>query len=453
MGISAAGIGSGMDIPGIVKALVGAEEAPKIARFNAEEGTLNAKISAIGSLKSAMSDFQTQLEYLSNPESFINQRVKLSNSDYFSATIDETAIAGSYSLVVEELAQSQKVSTLASSDAEAAVGEGTLSFTVDGNSFDIAANATDSLTSLVEKINSAEDNVGILATIINDDDGAKLVLTSTSTGTANQISVSATDVGPGTPLSDTFTMTQVQEAKDSRIKIDGLTVTSSSNTVTNAITGATLTLTEADPNKTTTLTFERDTGAVKNGIISFVDSYNSLLKTLDDMSSYDPETKKAGILQGDRLVRDIERQLRRITSSEFSTPDGSLFLSSMGISATREGPLDIDSDKLDEALESNFEQIKTLFSAEDTGLATTLDTLAEKYLQAGGVFEIRDDSLDNQVERITDSRERLKTKMASYEARLYKQYNAMDAIVGQLNAQSSMLQSRLDSLPGVVRKN
>lgn len=452
MGLTAVGIGSGMDINGIVSAIVGAESTPKQAQFNADEGKVNAEISAIGALKSAMSEFQAKLDFLSKPESFISNKVKLSETDYLTATVDETAIAGSYSLTVEQLAQSQKVSTIASADAEAAIGEGTLSFTVDGNSFDIAADATDSLTSLVEKINSAEDNVGITATIINDDDGAKLVLTSTSTGLDNLISVTATDVGPGTPLSDTFTMTQVQEAKDSIIKVDGLTVTSSSNTVSNAITGATLTLREADPTKTTQLKIELNTGSVKAGITALVDAYNELMTTVKDMSSYDPDTKQAGILQGDSIIRTVQSQLRGALTGVYSTSDGNMTLGMIGITTTREGLLEVDGDKLDEALTANFDQIKEMFSAEDTGLASNLDSLIDGYVQSGGILDGRDDTLDNQLERIQENRERLALKMKAYEDRLYKQFNAMDAIVGQLNAQSSMLQSRLDSLPGVVKK-
>ncbi|RTR32584.1 flagellar filament capping protein FliD [Shewanella atlantica] len=452
MGLTAVGIGSGMDINGIVSALVGAEKEPKQAKFNAEEGKVTAEISAIGTLKSAMSDFQSKLEFLSKPESFISNKVKLSDRDYLSATVDETAIAGSYSLTVEQLAQSQKVSTIAVADAEAAIGEGTLSFDVDGSSFDIAADATDSLTSLVEKINSAEDNVGVTATIINDDDGAKLVLTSTSTGLANQISVTATDVGPGTPLNDTFAMTEVQEAKDSIIKVDGLTVTSSSNTVSDAIAGTTLTLTEADPTKTTELKIELNTGSVKTGINDLVDSYNELMKTVQDMSSYDPDTKKAGILQGDSIVRTIQSQLRGALSGVYSTTGGDITLGSIGVTTTRTGLLEVDGDKLDDALTANFDQIKELFSTEDTGLASSLDTLVDGYVQTGGILDGRDETLDNQLVRIQESREQLALKMKAYEDRLFKQFNAMDAIVGQLNSQSSMLQSRLDSLPGLVKQ-
>ncbi|AQS38907.1 flagellar capping protein [Shewanella psychrophila] len=452
MGLTAVGIGSGMDINGIVSALVGAESTPKQAQFNADEGKVNAEISAIGALKSAMSEFQTNLAFLSKPESFISNKVKLSDNDFLSATVDETAIAGSYSLTVEQLAQSQKKSTVASADAEAAIGEGTLSFTVDGSSFDIAADATDSLTSLVEKINSAEDNVGITATIINDDDGAKLVLTSTSTGLDNQISVTATDVGPGTPLADTFTMTEVQAAQDSIIKVDGLTITSSSNTVTDAIAGTTLTLKEADATKTTQLDIELNTGTVKTGINALVDSYNELMTTVQEMSSYDPDTKQAGILQGDSIIRTIQSQLRGALSGVYSTSDGNITLGSIGVTTTRTGLLEVDGDKLDEALTSNFDQIKELFSTEDTGLASSLDSLVDGYVQTGGILDGRDETLDNQLVRIQESRERLALKMKAYEDRLFKQFNAMDAIVGQLNAQSSMLQSRLDSLPGVVKK-
>lgn len=453
MGLTSVGLGSGLDINGIVSALVSSEQAPKVAQFNAKEGAINAEISALGSLKSSLSEFKDSLSFLSKTDSFDSQSVSLSKSTYLSATVSNNAVSGSYNVAVEQLAVSQKVGSVAVSDVTAALDEGSLNFAVDGNSFDVAVTTEDTLQTLVSKINSAKDNVGVTATIVNSDDGAKLVLTSNKTGTANNIAVSATDNGSGTVLADTFTMTELQPAKDSIIYIDGLKLTSSSNTVEGAIDGVTLNLKDADIDKPTTLTVAQNTSSIKSGIQSFVEAFNSMSKTITDLTSYNAATQKAAVLQGDSLPRGIQSQLRGVISSAFATSNGNLSLASIGITTTRSGTLEIDDEILTAALKNNVTGIKEMFTTEDTGVATKLDGYLDSYVGTGSIIDSRDSSLDGNLERLSDQREVFARKMAAFEARLFKQYNYMDLIVGQLSTQSSDLQSRLDSLPGLVKQN
>ncbi|ACJ28298.1 Flagellar hook-associated protein 2:Flagellin hook IN [Shewanella piezotolerans WP3] len=452
MGLTSVGIGSGMDINGIVSALVQAESAPKVAKFDADEGKLNAEISAMGALKSALTEFQDSLEKLTDPDTFIARKVKLSNSGFISATADEKAVPGSYKVEVEQLAESQKLGSAPVVDATAALGEGTLVFGVDGEDFTVAVETGDSLETVMQKINDAEDNVGVTATIINGDNGPQLVMTSDKTGIDKQITVTATDTDGGTGLADTFTMTELSAAKDAVLYVDGLKVTSSSNTVDNVITGVSITLTDADLSKSTQLTVSADSDAVKSSVEGFVESYNELMDTISNMSGYDADTKKAGILQGDSMIRSIQSQLRGVLSSSYDSEDGSTMLANIGVKTTQQGTLEIDDKILNSALENDMTQIKDMFSTEDTGLAARLDGLVETYVQTGGTIDSRDETLDNQISRITDSREQLTRKMVSYEARLLKQFNAMDLVVANLSAQSADLTSRLASLPGVVPK-
>lgn len=450
MGLTSVGIGSGMDINGIVSALVGAERAPKVAKFDADEGKLNAQISGIGALKSAMTEFQDSLEKLTDPDTFIARKVKISNSDYFSATAGANAVAGSYKVEVEQLAESQKLGSIPVVDATTAIGEGSVTVAIDGSDFTVDVAAGDSLETVMQKINDAEDNVGVTATIINGDSGPQLVMSSNSTGTSNEITVSAADTDGGTGLTDTFAMTELSAAKDAILYVDGLKVTSGSNTIEDVISGVSLTLKDSDISKSSTLTVSADTGTVKSSVESFVESYNALMETVSNLSGYDAETKTAGILQGDSMIRSIQSQLRGVLSSSYDTDDGATMLANIGVKTTQTGTLEIDDSILKDALENDMTQIKDMFSAEDTGLAARLDGLVETYVQTGGTIDSRDETLDNQITRITESREQLDRKMASYEARLLKQFNAMDLIVANLSAQSADLSSRLASLPGVV---
>jgi flagellar hook-associated protein 2 len=454
MGLTSVGIGSGMDIGGIVSALVNAESAGKVAKFDVNEGKLNAQISGVGTLKSAMSEFKDKLDALAKADTFGGQKVSTSSNDFLLATVDKTAVSGSYQIKVEQLAQSQKVGSAVAADATSAIGEGTLTIGLGaGTPFDISVSDTDSLTNIMEKINTSTTNTDVTASIVNGELGPQLVLSSKKTGEDNLISVSAVNTGAGTGLSDTFTMTELTPAKNAIAHIDGIKVVSQSNTMESAITGVSLTLKSADLAKTTTVTVSKDIAKTKSAIEGFVKSYNSMMTTIKDLTGYNADTKKAGIMQGDSLPRSIQSQVRGMLSSTFDTGSGSVdTLANFGIKTTREGLLEIDSKKLTDSIETNSSGITTLFSAENTGLATKMSGLVDSYVKTGGIMESRDTSLDEQLSRIKDSRVQLNIRMSAYNDRLLKQFNAMDSIVGSLNAQSSNLQQRLDSLPGVVRK-
>ncbi|MCG9697159.1 flagellar filament capping protein FliD [Shewanella sp. Isolate11] len=451
--ITSVGISSGIDIGGIVTAMVDAESAAKIARFDVNEGAINAKISGIGALKSAMDEFYSKLETLGKADTFGSQKVSTSTKDYLSATVDKTAVSGSYQVKVEQLAQSQKVGSAIAADVTSAIGEGSLSIAVgSGTAFDIDVSATDSLTDIMQKINDAEDNTDVTATIVNGEAGPQLVLGSKNTGEDNLISVTATDTGAGTGLSDTFTMTELTPAKNAIAYIDGVKVVSQSNDMNEVITGVSLTLKDADINQTTTVTVSQDSDTTKTAIEEFVESYNSLMGTIQNLTSYDADTKAAGVLQGDSLPRSIQNQLRSMVSNSFDTSEGSQMLANFGVTTTREGLLEVDSDKLSEAIENNQTAISELFSAEDTGLAAKMSSMVDTYTQTGGILDSRDATLDEQLSRLDDSRVKLNERMQALSDRLYKQFNAMDSIIGSLNTQSSMLLSRLDSLPGMVKE-
>ncbi|UJF21309.1 flagellar filament capping protein FliD [Shewanella sp. OMA3-2] len=454
MGLTSVGIGSGLDIGGIVTALVNAESAGKIAKFDVNEGKINAQISGIGSLKSAMSEFKDKLKTLTESATFGSQKVAVSTKDYLSATVDKTAVSGSYQVKVEQLAQSQKVGTAVVADKSSVIGEGSLTIAVgSGDSFNIDVVATDTLTEIMNKINNSDDNSDVTATIINGELGPQLVLGSKKTGEDNTINVIAADTDGNTGLADTFTMTEVTPAKNAIAYIDGVKVVSQENNISEAITGVSLTLTAADINKTTTLTVSKDTTKTKTAIEGFVTAYNSVMTTIKDLTSYNADTEKAGILQGDALPRSIQSQLRNMLSNQFSTADGDKMLANLGVTTTREGLLEVNSTKLTEVIAADKGAIAEMFSTENTGLASKMSALIDGYVKSGGIMESRDSTLDEQLSRITDSREQLNLRMSAFSDRLYKQFNAMDLVVANLNSQSNALQSRLDSLPGVVRKN
>ena len=454
MALTATGIGSGLDINTIVGVLVDAEKIPKEAIFDKTEKTIESKVSAIGTLKSKLSTFQDALEKLSDPNALNIRKVSTGDNSYFTATADKNAQSGSYQIQVEQLASVHKVAGVNVADPAAAVGQGSLDLSVNGKAFSVAIEAGDSLEDIAKKVNESADNSGVTATIIKSDAGSRLVFSSDESGTDNQVNVTATDtVGSG--LSDMFgagNLTELQAAQNSIVHIDGQKVTSQSNDIENAITGVTLSLTEADLGKTSTLKIEQDDEAVKENIKGFVDAYNTLIDSISDLSSYDVDKKEAAALQGDSMIRSIESQLRNTISNRVSVDGESIALYDIGIETDRYGKMSIDDTKLDKVIAEDMGSIENLFASPDSGIANRLDTLVDSYVKTGGMIDSRNNALTGDKQRLEDQRESFTRKMDLLQARLFKQFNAMDLVVGQLNQQSSSLADRLNSLPGVVSK-
>ncbi|NKF50213.1 flagellar filament capping protein FliD [Shewanella sp. WXL01] len=453
MSLTATGIGSGLDITSIVKVLVDAEKVPKEAIFDNTEANIKSKVSAIGTLKSKISAFQDAMEKLKDGSSVNQRTVSTGESMYVSAEATSSAKAGSYEIQVEQLAKSHKVGGAFKSDAAQTVGAGSIDLTIGSESFSVDIEATDDLNAIAAKVNDATDNIGVTATVITSDGGSRIVFTSDTEGTDSQISVNATDTS-GTGLSDMFNganLTEVQAAQNSIVHIDGQKLTSQTNEVSNAISGVTLELTKADLNETTTLKIGLDEEGVKENIQGFVDAYNSLVESITDLSTYDTEKEEAAALQGDSLLRSLSSQLRSIVSDRVDDGNGNTTaLYDIGVELDRYGKLNIDSSKLDETIKNDMDSLENLFAKDTVGLAVQFDELAENYVKSGGLIDSRNNSYTEETKRLADQREAFELKMTQLEARLTKQFNAMDLVVASLNAESAGLSAKLASLPGVV---
>ncbi|WP_028117923.1 flagellar filament capping protein FliD [Ferrimonas senticii] len=460
MGLSSPGIGSGMDIGAIVTALVNASYQPRQVSLNVKEADIQTEISAIGSVKAAMEAFQESVQELQDIDSFDKRKTTVSDGSALAVEADSDAVAGNYSVEIQQLAQSHKVGAAAVKDKESTVGEGRLSIFVGvdeaGNpdseaQLDIEVAADDTLEDIVNKINDADDNPGVTATIVYGEDGPQMVLSSDETGVENKLTVQATD-SSGSGLSDTFgSMTELQAAKDAKLTVDGISISSASNTVSGAIAGIDLTLKEAELGKTINVEVKQDVDGAKKVVEEFVEQYNALQKTLSDLSGYDAENEKAGPLQGDSLLRGISSILRNTMGSVFG--DDNTSLGQIGLKFDQYGTLEVDDDALDEALKSDMSGVANLFAEEDKGLSYLLDNALEPYTKSGGILAGRDESLTGQLDDIGDQRELLNRQMAAYESQMFDQFNAMDLVMYELNAQLAGLQNNLAGLPGMVPKN
>ncbi|KFI21966.1 flagellar filament capping protein FliD [Nitrosococcus oceani] len=390
--ITSTGIGSGLDVESLVNQLVAAEGRPQQLRLNRQEAKLQATLSAMGTLKSELASFKDAVSKLDSPSAFQAIKASVGNRDLLTASAAAKAATGTYSVEVQQLAQAQKLASKAFADSSAALGTGTLSFRFgsydnDTNTFtgnpDRSAqivtidSAHNSLSGIRDAVNEAD--IGVQANIINDGTGDRLVFTAQTMGLANSLEITVNDED-GNNLNDSGlsqlaydptgadsgsgkNLTETVAAQDARLVVDGLTVTRPQNTITGMIEGVTLELNSAELDSPTTLTVAADGHIASKSVNGFVEAFNSLAKTLNSLSSYNPETQEKGPLLGDASLRGIENRLRRVASDTVTGLSGPYqTLADIGITTQRDGTLKLDESKLQQVVESDPEAVARLFT-------------------------------------------------------------------------------------------
>jgi len=390
--ISSAGLGSGLDVSGIVNQLMAVEQQPLI-KLTTQETKLNAKLSSVAQLKSAVSSFQTSFQALTDASKFGVLSGTSSDTAKVGLSVDPAkAATGSYSVGVSVLAQAQKLQTAALPDVTSSVGTGKLviqfgTYNSGDNSFTANADKSsatitidsenDSLAGIRDAINDAD--AGVTASIVNDGTGYRLVLSSIDTGTKNSLRITVEDDSGGTNTDTTGlsrlaydptaavgagkNMTQGQAATDAVVNIDGVTVTKSSNVITDAIEGLTLNLKEVTTSNVS-LTVAKDSSGIKSGIQALIKGYNTFLQAMTDLGGYKAETKTAGPLQGETVVRTIQSEVRATMNMRLTGNTRTLrSLSDVGIEFQRDGTLKFNEAKLNTAIKDHFEEIAGLFGA------------------------------------------------------------------------------------------
>jgi flagellar hook-associated protein 2 len=445
--IISSGIGSGIDINGLVTQLVTAEGQAKSAQLDAREAVLQGKISAYGSLRSAIDSLNVAIGSLKNLTTLQGRAVSVGDRSVLTASADSTAATGSYQIEVQRLAAVAKLQSTHFATADTVVGTGTLTIKVGTSPVVLDINSSNnSLTKIRDAINGASGNPGVTATIITALDGAHLVLTGTKTGAANAITVTAT--GGLLPLAydpanSITNLTPIQQAVDSRVLIDGLAAESASNAVTTAISGITLNLLATSAtNVATTLSVSTDQTATTKAINAFATAYNSVVTGLKPLGSYDATTKIAGPLLGDSTLRDFLTAARRAISANVNTSSSLTNVSQVGVSFAFDGTMSVDATKLGTALDGQFDAVGKLFASTD-GVATRLDALLAQYTSSTGLINARTQGLQSSISDIGDSRKALQTRLDALSKRLHVQFNAMDTLVQQLRSTSTFLSQQL----------
>lgn len=474
---------SGLDIAGMTQQLVAAERKPKADRITTQQKQVNVSLSAYGQVKSSVSAMQSMLEKFGKDEAFNGQKATSDNSDYLSIKATAKAKSGVYNINIQQMAQSHKLmgKELFSADPEASLGSGEMVIKVGDKSMTLnIGEDNDDLSSVVDAINNADDNPGVTATLINtgEEGGSKIVFSTTETGENNTIEIDTSAMtGQLASLAYNANMPeaerkveQMQAAQDAKIMIDNFTtVTSSNNTFEDVIEGVTLDLKKltgtvsssesANPEtddidvKSVKITIESDEKSTKDSLKSFVDSYNSLMGTIDKLTGFDADKdpddpNRAGALNGDSLTRSVTTQMRNLLNEPIEI-NGKLYqMSDFGISIQRDGTLELeeDSDKLDDIISENFAVIGQFFAQEDSGFLAKADKLLDSFTdKTDGSLSVKEETLKERQKSLDDDMTELNKRMVAYEDRTYKQFLAMDEAIGQMNNQLSSMMSLMMS--------
>jgi flagellar hook-associated protein 2 len=449
--IISSGVGSGLDIVGLVSKLVEAEGAPQAARLTAQEAKVQGKLSALGTLRSALASFRDSLAALKSLDGFRGRKVQLSSAEFIAATASTSAVPGSYEIEVRSLATAHRLASQTFASASELVGTGTLTIALGGSSFTVEIDSESAtLSDIAKAINEAPGNPGVSATVVTGAAGARLVLGSSQTGAAQRIVVTQSGGDGGLEQlvydpsgSGVTNLTELRAAADASVLIDGFEATSATNSISDAISGLTIDLLAVNESgATTTLTVSYDKDA----------AYNGLLEAIKSITSYDATSKTSAPLFGDAGVRNIAFQLRRELGASVAGLDAALdTLSEIGITAGLDGTLNVDSAKLDAAFASNFDAVGELFSREDGGIAARLDAVLEPYLRSNGILDERNASLRATIEDIGDRRAALDVRLQALQERLLRQFNALDGLLAQLQSTSNFLSQQLGKLPGAAK--
>jgi flagellar hook-associated protein 2 len=459
-----------LDVPTLVSQLMAVERRP-IDKLNARIADTQTKISSFGTLSSLAASFQTAAKTLNTNL----QKLAATPSDagVLSATAGSTAVPGTYSVNVSQLAQSQNLIAAGQTSSTAAIGNGTATtvtfdfgtisggtltngvysgaaFTSNGSgTASITIDATNNtLEGIRDAINAAA--MGVTATIVNDGSGTpyRLALTSGNSGVSNSLKITTSggdgsiDSLLGYDPAGTQNLTQSLAAQNANLTVNGIAITSASNSVSEAIQGVTLTLksTTATP---ASLTVARDTAAISTAASGFVDAYNALASQIKSRSAYGSDTKAAGALAGDGTLRAMQNQLRDI----FNTPASGGILTSLaevGIAFQKDGSLSLDSSKLDSAIAANFSDVSNLFSS-STGYATRLEAWGKSALAAGGLFDTRTQSLNKFVKDRNEEIDRLENRMTALQKKYTAEYTNLNLMLSRMNSTSTFLTQQLSS--------
>ena len=462
--LSSKGVGSGLDVNSIISSLVAIEQVP-LTGLQTKASAISSQISAVGQIQSLLATLQTSAATLADKASWTSMSVSSSQASAVSATASTTKppSAGAFSVQVQSLAQGQSGVTSAVPSGST-LGAGTLkiqlgsysdtsalppTFSVGSSSaISINVEAGASLTSIAAQINSA--SAGVTATIVNGSNGQQLLLQSASTGAAQGFTMQATDAGtPVAGLTALSTLafdpsqgaygqgsSSIQYGANAQASINGVPVSSPSNTLSDAIAGMSFTLSQVTTSPAVISVSQNVTDLV-GSISGFVSAYNAVNDLINTDTAYDAVSGTAGPLQGHAGTLGLQRTLARLIGTQMGgTAAVYRSLASLGITVGTGGDLAINVGKMGVALSSNPAEVQHFFAGDGkgTGLAGQLSSFLTQITGSNGTVTAALNGFNNQLSANSEAQKAVSARAATVQAQLSARYSALDARMASLNS-------------------
>jgi flagellar hook-associated protein 2 len=433
--LSALGGATGIDVTSAVDAILYADRAPERA-WQAQQTTLSNQAAAINQLQSEASSLSDALSVLQTASGVLTAATATSsNSSVVTATASAGTPASNHLLVVNNLASTGSWYSDAQSSSSATLTAGTFDVTAGGVTTTIqVGSGVDTLDQLAASINS--QSLGVTANVVTDASGARLSLVSTASGSAGDFTVGN---------DSTVGFTRANTGKNASLTVDGVPISSATNTVTGALSGVTLNLASASPGTEVSLSVAPDSSSITDAISSFVTAYNTLITDVNSQFTYNSTTNTAGTLQTDSAVQGLQTQL--LDSTNFNSGSSSYnTLNALGITTNSDGTLSLNTTLLGVAITNNSSAVTNFFQgAASNGFVASLNSVLTTYTDpTQGAFTIDLKSLSNEYDDLTTQTNTLEIYLSSQQTILTAQYNAADIAIQQLPQKLKQIQALLN---------
>ena len=477
-GLSVPGIGSGLDINSLVERLMAVERQPLTA-LATKKGMIESKISALGQIRSSLDALKTAAQRMTTQDKLLTLKTTVADTSIATVSTSNSATPASFSLEVEQLASAQKLSSPEFASASSSLGNAAGSVTIEFGTYSAGVYTLNpdraAFTVNVEAakmtpegirdaINQANKEVS--ASLVNSGTGVMLVLTNAKTGANQHMRLTVSDpdgnntdnaglsqlaYNPAASVGNGKNMSERVAAQDARVKIDGISITSRTNTLDQSIAGLTISLLKTNDDSPTTMTTTRDDSQVKTAVNSFITAYNNLNKLVRDLTKYDATKREAAILNGESTVRNVLSQVRGLLSRQYGSTSLPT-LSELGITTQSDGSIRLDATKFDSAFSSKRDAVVALFTqstggTEGDGFAGTVEDLITSLTDNNGLLDARTDGLNASLKNLNSKEDQIEARLSQIEQRYRTQFVTLDRNLNSLQSLSAYLQQQLASIP------
>lgn len=427
----------------ILNAIMAQERQPVVA-LETQKSALEAQQTAFGTLASRLASLESAARALTDASAFSGTTVTVSDATRLAAS-GTAAAAGSYEIYVDALARAQvttSATTYADRDTTIVAGAGTLRLTTATGSVDVVLEGDVTLEGLAAAINDTADTP-VSATIVRNASGQyQLVLTGVETGADHGFTIDASGLGApsGGGSAIAFNATNVQEAADAQVRVNGVEATSASNRFEGVINGLSFDVLKQDPGNPVTITITASSDSVKSLVEKLVAAFNDATRFIGEQTAA-AARGEANNVGRDALVRGLRTQLTSVLTAHYDTGGAFTALAEIGFEFQRSGELTFNAARFEEALASGRADVEQLFrGADGTGGAfgSLVSTITD-YTKAGGLVPNAQDRLGEQVSKIAGRIAEMEERLAIRRAALQEEFIAADLAIAQLNAQQGQL--------------